>query len=156
MRMLTLALAVLLLTGCTSAANLKPGVLRGMLEDGFDKTTEGLSLTVRSRSVEEVWDATVRGIRTVMATDRATRLVDQTPHRTIRLERKDFLGWFPQSYVGIFLKPGEQAVVVEVSKINWGRMQVTEWGPTEGDYLRAIQRELAQLPSASTSPRAPR
>ena len=144
MKMLTLALITLTITGCTSAANLKPGVLRGMLEEGFDKTTEGISLTIRGRPVEEIWDATVRGVKTIMHGDRQTRLVDQTPHRVIRLERRDFLGTLPQSYMGIFLKPVDQTIVVEVSKINWGRMQVTEWGPTEGDYLRAIQRELAR------------
>jgi len=134
-----------LLLGCTSAANLKPGVPRGMLEEGFDKTTEGISLTVRGRPVEEVWDATVRGVRTVMRGDGSTRAVEQQPFTLIKLERKDFLGWFPQSYTGIFLKPaGDGTTIVEVSKINWGRMQGPEYGPTEGDYLRAIQAELSR------------
>jgi hypothetical protein len=144
MRRVTITVAILLLLGCAGAHNLKPGIPRGMLEEGFDKTTEGISLTVRNRDPLEVWDATVRGVVTILRGDRQTRLVDQTPHRLIRLERKDFLGTFPQSYTGIFLKAEKDAVVVEVSKINWGRMQVTEWGPTEGDYLRAIQRELRQ------------
>jgi hypothetical protein len=133
----------LLLASCTSLADLKPGVLRGVQEDGFDKTTEGISLTVHGRTVDEVWQAAMRGAQTVVQSDSSSRIVDTQPPRLIKLERKDFLGWFPQSYTGIFLQRNDEAIVIEVSRINWGRMQVTEFGPSEGDYLRAIQRELA-------------
>jgi hypothetical protein len=137
-----LMLLVRLLTACAGADDLKPGIARGVQEDGFEKTTEGLSLTVHDRTVDDVWTAAMRGVQTVVQSDASSRIVEERRPAMIKLERKDFLGWFPQSYMGIFLKPVERAIVIEVSKINWGRMQVTEFGPTEGDYLRAIQREL--------------
>ncbi len=136
------ALALLFLAGCTSLADLKPGVPRGMREDGFDKTTEGLSMTVRG-SLDEVWAATMRGAAAIVAKDRQTRIVSTDRPRAVRVERLDFLGLFPNSFTGIFLTPQGEAVLVEVSKINQTRMQVTEFGPTEGDWLRAIQRALS-------------
>ena len=156
MKPLTLALIALLLAGCTSAANLKPGVLRGMVEDGFDKTTEGLSLTVYDRTLQEVWNATLRGATAITHADSRTTIIEQQPPRFIKLEGATFFRIETASFTGIFLIPDGDAVQIQVTKIYKARMAMGHYGPTEGDYLRAIQRELAQLPSASTSPRAPR
>ena len=141
-RVAVVILSWALVVSCTSAGSLKPGVSRGMLEDGFDKTTEGLSLTVRDRSLEDIRAASERAVAIMQARDRRLRVVSIDKPRTIRLERKDFLGWFQNSYTGIFLKPTDQAVIIEVSKINWSRTQIGEYGASEGEYLRAIQREL--------------
>src|SRR3990167_1245303 len=156
MKPVTLTLIALILTGCTSAANLKPGVLRCMVEDGFDKTTEGLSLTVYDRTLQEVWNATLRGATAITHADSRTKIIEQQPPRFIRLEGATFFRVETASFTGIFLIPDGDAIQIQVTKIYKARMAVGHYGPTEGDYLRAIQRELAQLPSASTSPRAPR
>jgi len=137
-----IALAALFLIGCTSLANLKPGTLRGMTEDGFDKTTEGLSLTVRGRTLEEVWGAALRGATAITQADSRTKIVDQQPPRVIKLEGATFFRIETASYTGIFLIPDGEAIQVQVTKIYKSRMVVADYGPSEGDYLRAIQREL--------------
>ena len=156
MKPVTLTLIALILTGCTSAANLKPGVLRGMVEDGFDKTTEGLSLTVYDRTLQEVWNATLRGATAITHADSRTKIIEQQSPRFITLEGATFFRIETASFTGIFLIPDGPAIQIQVTKIYKARMAVGHYGPTEGDYLRAIQRELARLPSAATLPRAPR
>src|SRR3990167_8459516 len=81
-----LALIALLLAGCAGAGNLKPGVPRGMLEDGFDKTTEGLALTVRDWSLQDVWSAALRGAMAITRADSRTQIIEQLPPRFIKLE----------------------------------------------------------------------
>ena len=142
MKTLVLAIAALALAGCASAANLKPGVPRGMLEEGFDKTTEGLSMTVRDRSLDEVWQAALRGAIAVTRSDSHAKIIERQPPRLIKLEGSNFLGIETVSYTGIFLIPASNAVEVQVTKIYKARMAVVHYGASEGDYLRAIQAEL--------------
>jgi hypothetical protein len=138
-----LAMLVFFLAGCTSLDDLKPGSGRGTVEDGFDKTTEGLSLTVRGRSLEEVWAAAVRGATAVTRMDSRTKIVEQQPPRVIKLTGSNFLGIETVFYTGIFLISDGEAIQVQVTKIYTARMAAVHYGPSEGDYLRAIQRELA-------------
>jgi hypothetical protein len=138
-----LSILTLLLAGCTSLADLKPGVTRGMVEDGFDKTTEGLAFTVIGRTIEEVWGAALRGATAITKVDSRTKIVDQQPPRVIRLEGATFFRVETASYTGIFVIPEGDAIQVQVTKIYKARMASAHYGPSEADYLRAIQRELA-------------
>lgn len=114
---LLLAVLALLLAGCTSLADLKPGLPRRTMEDGFDKTTEGLSLTVRGRTLEDVWQAALRGALAVTRADSHAKIVEQQPPRVIKLEGSNFLGIETVSYTGIFLIPEGAAIQVQVTKI---------------------------------------
>jgi hypothetical protein len=143
-RVLALAIALGILAGCASAANLKPGVPRGMLEDGFDKTTEGLSLTVRGRTLDQVWAASLRGATAITQADSRTKIIEQQPPRFIKLEGATFFRIETASYTGIFLIPDSDAIQIQVTKIYKARMAVAHYGPSEGDYLRAIQAELSR------------
>ena len=123
-------LALLVFTACTSINDLKPGSARGTIESGFMKTTEGLSLTVRGRSYDDMWAAAVAAMNeagiasTEMYTGPLT-IVDQDRSRgVIRAEETSHFGII-RAYVSIFISPttpDSAAYVVEVSKILRDRM----------------------------------
>jgi len=141
MRLLALLLMGLL-AGCAGVADLKPGTLSGGTRDGFERTSEGLALTVRGRSLVDVWAATLRGANAVTRTTAYSRMVDQQPNQFIKME-----GQSPVDgsvfYTGIFLVPVSDAIQVQASKLYLVRWVLVPYGPSEADYLRAIQRELA-------------
>lgn len=128
------------LAGCATVDSLKPGVPRGTYESGFMKTTEGLALTVRHRSYDEIWAAAEKAMRaqlTVINTDKARGV--------LRGSDSDVIG-FTRSYVGIFVRPVQptaDAYTVEVSKIMRVRTHVALTGPDfEVELLRAIQADV--------------
>jgi len=144
MKALVILVVLGMVLGCAGSGNLKPGTPRGMLEDGFDKTTEGLSMTIRGRSLDEVWQAAVRGAQAVTRADSRAKIVEQHPPRVIKLTGSNFLGIETVSYTGIFLIPDGETIQVQATKIYKARMALTHYGASEGDYLRAIQRELSR------------
>ncbi len=156
MSSLTRAVSVVLLvlwlfvSACTTVASLKPGAPRGTYESGFMKTTEGLSLTVRNRSYEEVWAAADRAMTsggTASAGVYSGRLKVVERHKdrgVIKSEEENFLG-LTRAYVGIFIspaKPGADAYVIEVSKILKARTEIIQGRDWEVDLLRAIQADI--------------
>jgi len=147
---IVLGVLFLLLSGCTSVDSLKPGSPRGTYENGFMKTTEGLSLTVRNRSYEEVWAAADKAMRSGSTAPAGVysgtlKVVERRKERgTIKAEENNFLG-LSRAYVGIFISPatpGADAYVVEVSKILKSRTEVIQGRDWEVDLLRAIRAEV--------------
>jgi len=142
MRLLALLLMGLL-AGCASVADLKPGTLSGGTKDGFEQTSEGLALTVRGRSLEDVWAATQRGANVVTRTRAHVRIVDQKPNQFIKIEGQNAVD-STVFYTGLFLVPLSDAIQVQATKLYLVRWVLVSYGPSEADYLRAIQRELSQ------------
>jgi hypothetical protein len=149
-----LACSLLWFAACTTVDSLKPGASRGTLESGFMKTTEGLSLTVRDRSYDDVWGAAMAAM---MDASRAPRemytgplaIVDQDKVRgVIRAEEVSYFG-VVRGYVGVFINPttaSAPAYVVEVSKIRRGRTDVIQGTDWEAHLLRAIQARVGGTP----------
>ena len=84
----------------------------------------------------------VKGALTVIRTGPKQEIVAQEAPSVIKIEGRDFFGWTTTFYVGVFVYKLGDAVQVQVSKFYRSRAGVVEYGPSEGDYLRAIQREL--------------
>jgi hypothetical protein len=141
MRLLALLLMGLL-AGCASVADLKPGTLSGGTKDGFEQTNEGLTLTVRGRSLEDVWAATLRGANVVARTRAYIRIVDQQPNQFIKMEGRNPVD-SSVFYTGLFLVPLSDAIQVQATKLYLVRWVLVPYGPSEADYLRAIQGELS-------------
>jgi hypothetical protein len=160
MRLVVLA-AALLVVGCTSADNLKPGVSRGTMEARFTKTTEGLQLEVRGRSYDQVWDAVERAVAWAGKEPGGLyqgplKVVDRQKDRgAIRTEEPNSLG-LTRAYVGVFVTPprnGADVYTVEVTKIMKNRTEVVQGRNWEADLLRAIDAVLktqAAVPVGST------
>ena len=141
-----LIMAVFLLAGCASTlADVKPGVPRAGKEEGFDRTTEGLAMTVLDRSPAEVWAATQRaalGLASgVIAGNGRLEVAESQPPTVLKLQARDLFGVCCVYYVGIFIKAQEGSTTVEVNKRD-NYLNVRSFCPCEGDYLRAIEREL--------------
>ena len=79
------------LVGYASAADLKPGVPTGALKDGFEQTSEGLALTGRGRTLDDVWAATLRGVKAVTRSTGHPKIVDQEPREFRAIEGMNFL-----------------------------------------------------------------
>ena len=133
------ASAALLLAGCTTVGNLKPGIARGTLESGFMKTTEGLSMAIPNRSYREVWAAAEKAMRAQLT------LVSADPARgVLRGADVNFLG-LDKGYVGVFITPTTPAApsyTVEVSKILKNRTSIDVLKDFEVTILRAIQADV--------------
>ena len=141
-----LIMAVFALAGCASTlADVKPGVPRAGKEEGFDRTTAGLSMTVLDRSPAEVWAAAQRaalGLASgVIAGNGRLEVAESQPPTVLKLQARDLLGACCIYYVGIFITGQERATTVEVNKRD-NYVNVRSFCPCEADYLRAIEREL--------------
>jgi len=146
---MALLVAAVLLAGCTGTlADVKPGAPRpGIKESGYDKTTEGLSMTVVDRTLDEVNAAVERAVESILAGPKEAGvtlvLVERQPG-VLKLQALDRFRKCCVYYVGIFITSKGRETTVEV---NWRAayaLLVAEPCPCEGDYLRAIERELAQ------------
>jgi hypothetical protein len=147
-------LGVLIVNACTTLDSLKPGAPRGTLESGFMKTTEGLSLTVRDRSYDDVWSAAMAAMEEARKAPRELytgplAIVDQDKRRgVIRAEEISHLG-IVRGYVGVFISPttpSAPAYVVEVSKIRRQRTGLVSGTDWEAHLLRAIQSKVGGTP----------
>jgi hypothetical protein len=141
-----LVLAALVLAGCTSTlADVKPGLPIAGREEGFDRTTEGLSMTVLDRSPAEVWAASQRaalGLASgVIAAKVRLEVAESQPPTVLKLQARDLFGACCVYYVGIFITGQERVTTVEVNKRD-NYVNVRSFCPCEADYLRAIEREL--------------
>ena len=124
---LLFALAVLSLAACatTTIDSLTPGTPLGTTERGVMKTTTGLSLTVRSRSYDQVWAAADSAMAQAVTAEagqvqrNAGACIDDDKARgVIRSAVRNPLG-ATRAYVGIFVSPvtpAAPAYVVSVSQ----------------------------------------
>lgn len=145
MNLVAIALAVVL-TGCASAANIKPGVVRG-LERGYIRTTEGLALATRGCADEELWRRTLDAVRTLESPSwqvgKQLRVLQANfeAGRIDAIDERTFVG--TTSYVGIFLhRLAGDLRLLEVSAFWKTRMTVTE-NPWEMAVLRGIEARLS-------------
>lgn len=134
------------LAGCASTlADLRPGLPRAGKEEGFDRTTEGLSMTVLDRSPGEVWAASQRAtlwlVSGAIAGKVRLEVAESQPPTVLKLQARDLFGACCVYYVGIFITSQEGSTTVEVNKRD-NYLNVRGSCPCEADYLRAIEREL--------------
>jgi hypothetical protein len=154
-RTLASLLLALALAGCApgiwrtvNVSDLAPGVPRGVQEAGYDKTTQGLSRTVRGYAVEDVWAAAARATQDITRgrgeANISVEVVERRPPERITLQGRDRWGTCCVYVVGVFIKPqAGGAVEIEVNQRH-NILAPREFCPCEADYLRAIERELAK------------
>jgi hypothetical protein len=130
---LGLLLAAGLLSACATTHDVSPG---------FQQAEGGTILIVSGRSLEDVWPAALRGATVASQAGHQT-LTTQNEPRVIQIEGKDVVGWLVSYWVAIRLDQRDEDVRIYVSKWYRHPSALIKDGPSEGDYLRAIQRELA-------------
>jgi hypothetical protein len=152
---LLFALAVLFLAACaTSIDSLTPGTPLGTTERGFMKTTTGLSLTVRGRSYDQVWNAADAAMARAVTAEagpfsETLALIDYDKARgVLRSAVRNPLGQ-TRAYVAIFVSPvtpTADAYVVSVSQKLKSAAEVIEGRDWEVELLRAIQTMVGGTP----------
>lgn len=146
MKLALVALA-LLFTGCASAADIKPGAIRGLDGRGYVKTTEGFGIALRGCSDAQIWRAALAAVEEVRP--RSSRIgdrltvteADEVRGRITAVDSylQAFAGG---SYVGVFihrLSPDDR--LVEVTAFWRSRMGATA-NPWERIVLEEIERRL--------------
>jgi len=126
--------------------DLKPGVIHGLDDRGYVRTTEGFGVVTRGCSDAKVWDAALGAVRDLRPNDwrigkQLTVSNEQPePFRIIAYDPRTFVG--TTSYVGVYIhRLNDDTRMVEVTAIWRTRMTVTE-NPWEGHLLRAISARL--------------
>lgn len=137
-----LACLLLLVPGCAGSTDLKPGQPTGRGKGGLEQTSERLALTVHGLSLEDLWAATLWGVRAVVGSGAHVRIVDQEPTQFVKIEGMNVLDSEIVSYTRICLVSLSGAIQVQVTKLYKMRRALIRYGPAEADYLGAIQREL--------------
>ena len=120
-RLAALGLLAALLAGCATAADIKPGVIRGLDDRGYVKTTEGFGIVSQGCPDGELW-------RTVLETARTFRPSGHVfEYGPLLILSADEAGgvirghdpmnfWRKGSYVGIFIhRLTEELRLIEVS-----------------------------------------
>lgn len=137
------------LAGCATASDIKPGVIRGVDDRGYVKTTEGFALALSGCSDAEIWRAVRLSASQVRVSDstsfwkpRSLGLLD-VDELAGSLRAKDD-GWLNGvSYVGIYLhRVRPDLRLVEVTAFWHGRSVVLR-NPWEPALLEDLRSRLA-------------
>lgn len=143
-----LAALTLLFTGCASAADIKPGLIRGIDDRGFVKTTEGFALALAGCSEPEIWSAMRAAASDVRVSDstnfwrpRSLTILDEDERGGVLRAKDD--GWLNAvSYVGIYLhRVRPDLRLVEVTSFWKGRTVVLQ-NPWEQALLENLRLRL--------------
>jgi uncharacterized protein YceK len=121
-----LSLAVMVLGGCASVDNLKPGV------------HSGYTVTMKGKTIAQVWDASLSAINAqhleVVAQDKEAGTIRAQTGGGSMSAMFDY-----GQYVGIFIKPdGAGIYAIEVQQMNRSNIQVG----SAKDYAKAIADSL--------------
>ena len=155
-KLVTLALVVIL-AGCASSADIKPGRVSGIDKRGYVKTTEGFAHVVRVGDAQgaqgrcseaKLWTETLEAVKNIRPNDwrigKALVLLDAN-ERTGRIRAEDprtFVG--TTSYVGVFVQRlSEDLRLIEVSAQWKNRMAATD-NPWEDHLLAGIRSRLQE------------
>lgn len=147
MRQLIVGLAVLLLGGCATAADIKPGVIRGLNDEGYVKTTEGFGIVTRGCPDPELWTVILETAKTFRPTGHVFEygplLIVSADEPSGVIKGHDPMNfWRKGSYVGIFIhRLTEDTRLVEVSSF-WDTRTVVLKNPWERDLLGELVRRL--------------
>jgi hypothetical protein len=150
-----LSILALLLCGCATAADIKPGVVRGVDDSGFVKTTEGFGIVTSGCPDSQIWTVTLetattfRPTRHVFSYGPLTILSADEPTGVIKAEDPSNF-WRTGSFVGIFIhRLREDRPLIEVTSF-WDTKSVVITNPWETDLLGAIRDRLpCVLPQAA-------
>jgi hypothetical protein len=161
MRRLVGGLAVLLLGGCATAADIKPGIIRGLDDRGYVKTSEGFGIVTRGCPDADLWAAVVETATTLRPSGHAfsygpLRILSADEGAgTLRAEDPATF-WRKGSYVGIFIhRLSEDMRLIEASSF-WDTKSVVLKNPWERDLLDELLRRLpCVVPSEQALLRSP-
>ena len=146
MKLVLIALAVLL-TGCATASDIKPGVIRGLDDRGYVKTTEGFGIVARGCPDGDVWKAALGAVENTRPGKWGIgeRLIvldaDEASGRITAVD--DYMqAFFGGSYVGVFIhRLNADSRLVEVSAF-WRSRTAAAANPWERVLLQEIERRL--------------
>lgn len=142
-------LLLLLLGGCATAADIKPGVVQGIDDRGYVKTTEGFAVAVNGCTDPEIWRAARASVSEVRVSDstnfwrpRSLTVLDDDDTAGVLRAKDD--GWLNGvSYVGLYLhRVRPELRLVEVTAFWHGRTVVLS-NPWEDALLSDIRTRLA-------------
>ena len=131
---IALSLAVLL-AGCATAADIKPGVVRGLDDRGYVKTTEGFAVAVSGCTDADIWQAVRASAAETHVSDstnfwrpRSLTVLDDDATAGVLRAKDD--GWLNAvSYVGLYLhRVRPDLRLVEVTAFWHGRTIVLSKG----------------------------
>jgi hypothetical protein len=137
-----LLVVVGLFAGCATAADIKPGVVRG-LDGRYVKTSEGFGIVTRGCPDPEVWTVILETARTFRPTG---HVFEYGPLRIISadeasgvIKAEDPMNfWRKGSYVGIFIHRLKDDIrLIEVSSF-WDTKSVVLKNPWERDLLGTV------------------
>jgi hypothetical protein len=142
-----LSILMLLLSGCATAADIKPGIVRGLDDDGYVKTTEGFGIVTSGCPDSQLWTVALEtatmfrptghvfsyGPLKILTADEAAGVIKAEDPGNF---------WRKGSYVGIFIhRVREDRRLIEVTSF-WDTKSVVVRNPWEKDLLRALKDRL--------------
>lgn len=138
---------MLLLGGCATAADIKPGVIRGLNDEGYVKTSEGFGVVTRGCPDPELWAVILETAKTFRPSGHVFEygplLIISADEPTGVIRAHDPMNfWRKGSYVGVFIhRLTEDTRLVEVSSF-WDTRTVVLKNPWERDLLGELVRRL--------------
>jgi hypothetical protein len=141
----------MLLAGCASAGDIKPGVIRGVDSGrGYVKTSEGFGIATKGCADAELWQTVETATRQVSVSGRTLEILWTDQHRgQIAAADRYLEAAGGGSYVGVFIHNlGAERRLVEVSAFWRSRMggTVNPWEPALLSLL--AQRISCVIPPA--------
>ncbi len=155
------ALAALVLAGCATAGDIKPGTVRDLTDRGWVRTTEGFGFVTRGCDRHELWTIVLETARTlkpeghVLSYGPLRILSADESAGAIRAEDpRNF--WRAGIYVGIFLHEMQpDLTLVEVSAF-WDTRTVALDNVWEDALVDALLKRVPCVVSSEEALRAPR
>jgi hypothetical protein len=146
-RFVLLCVVVGIFAGCATAADIKPGVIRGLNDQGYVRTTEGFGIVTRGCPDPELWAVILETAKTFRPSGHVFEygplLIISADEPSGVIKAHDPMNfWRKGSYVGIFIhRLTEDTRLVEVSSF-WDTRTVVLKNPWERDLLSELARKL--------------
>jgi hypothetical protein len=146
-RLASVCLLAALLAGCATAADIKPGVIRGLDDRGYVKTSEGFGIVTRGCPDAELWAAVHETATTLRPAGHAfsygpLRILTADESGGVLRAEDPATFWRKGSYVGIFIhRLTDDTRLIEASSF-WDTKSVVLKNPWERDLLDALLRRL--------------
>lgn len=160
MKRLLGVLSLFLLSGCATAADIKPGIVRGV-DDGYVKTTEGFGIVTQGCPDGELWATVLETARTFRPSghvfDYGPLVILSADENEGVIHAHDPMNfWRKGSYVGLFIHHlTPELRLIEASSF-WDTRTVVLKNPWERDLLGELVRKLpCVVPSEQAILRAP-
>lgn len=159
MKALALAALILSVAGCATGGDIKPGVVRGVDDRGYVKTTEGFGVVARGCLDADIWKAALGAVENTRPRrwgigERLIVLDANEATGRIRAVDDYMQAFFGGSYVGVFIhRLNAEDRLVEVSAF-WRSRTAAAVNPWESIVLREIEQRLpCVIPAEQAIPR---